>query len=253
MSSIPVKDIIAQFQRMYTEHWSYEWGAAREGCVDCSGAFVYVYRLYGLKIAHGSNTIARKYVGELLPISKAEPGMAAFKVREWKESESGNSWYGKAPGDVYHIGLVDEDVAYVLNAKGTNYGFCRDRLTAKNGWDFVARLDAVEYGGGGGGGTTMTVTISGGNTAKPINMRASSTAQSKIIAEIPQGSSAELVREDGTWDKITYNGQTGYVMAKFVQKGEQPEPEPTGDTVTVKRADLEDIYNKLGDMLGLRG
>ncbi len=249
---IPKDGIISLFQRMYAEHWSYEWGAAREGCVDCSGAFVYAYKQYGQSIAHGSNTIARKYVGELLPISQAEPGMAAFKVREWKESESGNQWFGKDPGDVNHIGLVDEDVGYVLNAKGTSYGFCRDRLSEKNGWDFVARLNAVDYGGGGGGGK-MIVTISGGNTEKPINMRASSTTQSKIIAEIPQGSTAELIREDGKWDKITFEGVDGYVMAQFVHKGEQPEPEPTGENVTVRRADLEDVYNKIGDMLGLRG
>lgn len=249
MGKIPVDGLISIFQRMYSEHWPYEWGAAKEGCVDCSGAFVYAYSQYGKKIAHGSNSIGHKYVGQLLPISEARPGMAAFKVREWQESESGNAWYGKDPGDIHHIGLVDADAGFVLNAKGTKSGFCRDALTGKNGWDYVAELSDVEYGGGGGG--SMKVTISGGNPDKPINLRSSSTTQSKIITEIPQGSVADLIREDGAWDKIQYLSFEGYVKSEFVHKGEQPEP--TGDTVTVKRADLEDIYNKIGDMLGLRG
>lgn len=249
MGSIPKEGIIALFQQMYAEHWRYEWGAAERGCVDCSGAFVYAYKQYNQKIAHGSNSIGHKYVGELLPISQAEPGMAAFKCKEWTEDDKGNSWYGKEPGNLSHIGLVDTDTGYVLNAKGVSYGFSRDALTAKNGWDFVARLDAVDYGGGGGG-EKMTVTISGGNPEKPINMRASSTTQSKIIAEIPQGSTAELVREDGTWDKITYGGQTGYVKAEFVHKSE---PEPSEDKVTVPREELEQIYDQLGNWLGLRG
>lgn len=255
MAQIPVNDLIAIFQRMYNEHWSYEWGAAEEGCVDCSGAFVYSYRQFGKSIAHGSNSIGHKYVGTLLPISQAEPGMAAFKVRDWTEDQKGNSWYGQEPGDIHHVGLVDNDTSFVLNAKGTAYGFSRDNLTNKNGWDYVAYLSAVDYSGGGGGGggdDPVEVTISGGNVEKPINMRASSTTQSKIIAEIPQGSTAELVREDGNWDKITYNGQTGYVKAEFVHKIEEPD-DPTGETVTVPREDLEKIYDQLGDWLGLRG
>ena len=39
--------ILSLFKKMLEEHWSYEWGAAREGCVDCSGAFVYAYSKKG--------------------------------------------------------------------------------------------------------------------------------------------------------------------------------------------------------------
>lgn len=253
MGRIPVEGLIAQFQTMYQEHWSYVWGAAERGCVDCSGAFVYAYRQYGHSIYHGSNTIARKYVAELLPISRAEPGMAAFKVRDWKESESGNKWYGKEPGDVNHIGLVDSDVGYVLNAKGTKSGFCRDALTAKNGWDYVAYLTDVEYTGGGG--TGVECTISGGNPNAPIRMRSKPSTKGVILAEIPQNSKAEKLSDEGDWSRITYGGKTGYVMSVFVHTGSEPgpEPEPTGDTITVPKADLQKMYDQIGDWLGLRG
>lgn len=41
--------------------WAYVWGSAKAGAVDCSGAFVYAMKKYGLSIFHGSNTIWRNY------------------------------------------------------------------------------------------------------------------------------------------------------------------------------------------------
>lgn len=244
-SKIPTSEIIAIFQQMYAEHWSYVWGKAEKGCVDCSGAFVYAYRQFGKTIAHGSNSIARKYIVELLPISMAEPGMAAFKCRDWTQEESGNRWFGTEPGDIHHVGLVDEDTAYVLNAKGTAYGFCRDKLTAKNGWDYVARLNAVDYGGEP---MTTTVTISGGNPDAPIRMRSKPDSSGKIIAEIPQNSTAELISEDGDWDKIKYDDKTGYMMAIFVHK--DTPPTPSGDKVEVPVNEIESILSMINKWLG---
>lgn len=246
MSKIPVDGLLAIFQRMYAEHWDYVWGAAREGCVDCSGAFVYAYRQYGKSIYHGSNSIARTdYVVELLPISRAETGMAAFKCRPWRDSDTGNKWYGKAPGNIHHIGLVDADPRYVLNAKGQKSGFSRDKLS---GYTYVARLSAVQYSGGGGG-SGMTVIIKGGDSKYPIRLRARPSTSSDIVAKIPQGAEAELLESLGTWSHINYGGTEGYVLSEFVHNPE----EPAGDTVTVSRKELEAIYNTIGGWLNLRG
>ena len=48
---IPVGKLIAHFQRMNAEHWPYEWGASRTGCVDCSGAFAGAYKRAGRGVA----------------------------------------------------------------------------------------------------------------------------------------------------------------------------------------------------------
>jgi site-specific recombinase XerD len=74
---------------MYKEHWSYEWGAASKGCVDCSGALVYAYRqLAGQSVIHGSNGQARRWIsGSMMPISMAQPGMVAFKARKPGEED----------------------------------------------------------------------------------------------------------------------------------------------------------------------
>ena len=58
--------------------WRYEWGAAKQGCVDCSGAFVYALKKYGLSIYHGSNTIWREYLTSKGKIGELEvvPGIS---------------------------------------------------------------------------------------------------------------------------------------------------------------------------------
>lgn len=52
--------------------WAYEWGAARTGAVDCSGAFVYAMKKYGLSIYQGSNTIWRSYLAQKGKIGQIE-------------------------------------------------------------------------------------------------------------------------------------------------------------------------------------
>ena len=90
--------------------WRYEWGAAREGCVDCSGAFVYAMNRHGLSIYHGSNTIWRAYLTEKGAIDGEPPlGAAVFKNRaSGREPEK---YRGDGIGDMYHIGLYAGDGA----------------------------------------------------------------------------------------------------------------------------------------------
>lgn len=201
-----VNDLISQFQMMYREHWSYEWGKASWGCVDCSGAFVYVLRQYGLSIAHGSNTIARKYIiGDLLQISEARPGMMAFKCRSWREQDRDNQWYGSAPGDIYHVGLVDEDPAYVLNAKSEKSGFCRDPLEK---WDYVAYLKKVEYTEVGPMQKATVWSMNGG----PVKMRQKPSDKCSIYEELPFGTEVEVIQKGETWTTINAAGRKGWYM-----------------------------------------
>lgn len=150
---IPVNKLIALFQKMHQEHWPYASpGSNDENGIDCSGAFVWAYDQFGENIYHGSNRIARQYVVELLPLSEAKPGMAAFKARKPGEEYyalpqgymNGGGQYNGDLNDYYHIGLVDEDIAFVLNAKDKASGFTRSSI--REGWDAVGYLTAVDYG-----------------------------------------------------------------------------------------------------------
>ena len=253
---IPYKDLITWFQKMLADKWGYipntagtMWTqekqdkttndmAKRYGqrwvghmVADCSGAFVYVYKKYGLSIYHGSNRIARKYVVELLPISEAKPGMAAFKFHKPGEKgyqlpenyKPGGSQYNGDLNDYYHIGLVDEDPRYILNSATTVNGFVRSKIT--NGWNACGYLKAVDYADDGKDddepvveNDIMIVTSENG---APVNMRESASVNSRIVARVPVGSEVIVMKVDKNgWTGVKYGRHDGYMMTKFLKPKE---------------------------------
>lgn len=234
-------DLIAVFQQMYREHWRYEWGKAEKGCVDCSGAFVYAFRQFGLSIPHGSNAIARQYIsGEMLPISQAEPGMAAFKAREPGESGYDLPEKYKSSGDLrdyYHIGLVDTDPAYVLNAKGTDSGFCRDKIS-KGGWDFVAYLKDVDYQEDSM--ELAKVVLPMGASGSTVNLRRVASRSSDVIAKVPVGSDVSVIADQGQWCQVSWNGKSGYMMSNYLEYVGQ-----SGESDALSPGQVEEIDDAL--------
>lgn len=225
---VPVNDLIAVFTKMYRERWKYEWGRHEQGCVDCSGAFVYAFKQFGIAYPNGSNAIARNYiVGKMLPVSEAKPGMAAFKYKEAGENgyalpdkyKIGGGSYNGDLRDYYHIGLVDEDTRYVLNAKGTSYGFCRDEMTGKHGWDCVAELKYVDYGKAEESGDRMDarVVLPAGASGSSVNMRKKASKTADVVEKVPVGAKIDVISDQGQWCEIDYNGKVGYMMSNYVE------------------------------------
>lgn len=220
MSKIPVNELISCFERMRDEHWDYCLNSAREGCVDCSGAFVWAYKQFGKSIPHGSNSIARLSVGDLLPISSARPGMAVVKVKDWTDDDDTNRWYDTNPGNVYHIGLVIQNGSEmnVIEAKGERWGVVQSKLDSK--WKFVAYLDDVDY-------TqkmeevvveykyTGTIRLTSGY----VHLRSQPNVTSKSIAKLYNGDSVEIGDTDQpNWYAVKDEaGNEGYVYSKYVK------------------------------------
>lgn len=255
--SIPSKSILSDFQMMLADKWGYIpatagtlWTQAKQDATqnamaqkygskwighmvaDCSGAFVYSYKKYGESIYHGSNRIARKYVVELLPISEAKPGMAAFKFYAPGQKgynlpenyKQGGSQYNGDLNDYYHIGLVDEDPRYVLNSATTVNGFVRSKIT--NGWNACGYLKAVDYSGESGKdddepvveNETMIVTAESGQY---VNMRESTSVNSRLIVRVPVGSEVTVIKTDKNgWTGVKYGRHDGYIMTKFLKPKE---------------------------------
>lgn len=220
------EQILAEFQTMNKEHWSYRWGAAEYGCVDCSGAFVYAYKQYGRSIYHGSNTIAREYVLQIMPISEAKPGMAAFKAR----NPAANGYdlpdkfeYHPDQLDYYHIGLIDDDPRYVLNAQSTSTGFQRSPISQN--WTHCAYLKGVDYGDipkeeDKPMQEKATVTATSGST---VNMRVSPSTSAKLVERVPVGSQVTILEDRGQWCKIAYGSKEGWMLSNYLDYDGSPD------------------------------
>ena len=219
MSKIPVNELISCFERMRDEHWDYCLNSAREGCADCSGAFVWAYKQFNKTILHGSNSIARLSVGDLLSISHARPGMVAVKVKDWTDDDDTNRWYDSEPGNVYHIGLVIQNGSEmnVIEAKGAKWGVVQTKLDNK--WKFVAYLDDVDYTQKMEE-TIMEYKYTGSIclTSGYVHLRSQPNITSKSIAKLYHGEPVEIGdSSQPNWYAIKdESGNEGYVYSKYV-------------------------------------
>lgn len=215
MGKIKSDDLIDLFERMAREHWAYEWGAAREGCVDCSGAFVYAFKaLGGPAIAHGSNTIARKHCGEMVSASEAKPGYAVFR---WREDGEPERYESDGKDDFYHIGLMGRN-GTVLNAKGTASGFVESPLA---GWAYAAPLLAVNYDEKGEStmATEKALFKARVVTKKdPLTLRDEPGIRGSKIGSLPRGAVVEVLAEACGWAYVSYGGKMGYASMAYLQR-----------------------------------
>lgn len=261
MGKIPVSDLIADFQMMAREKWTYGTDT-RRGNVDCSGAFVWAYEKHGHDIYHGSNRMARVEVEQLIPIDQAVivPGMAAFKRRLPDEKyyalqltyKPGGSNYNGDLSDYYHVGLIDEDTSQVLNAQGKATGFVSSPITQK--WTHVGYLKQVDYGNTKEDApmiemTTATVWAEKGST---VNLR--SKPDGDLVERVPVGTTVTVSGHQDGWSRIAYNGLTGWMQDKYLSVGGNlaPSAVPTGNTVsiTLPRELAEQLRDALTDTLG---
>lgn len=257
---IPVKKLISLFQRMNAERWIYTWGSAETGNVDCSGAFVWAYRQFGEKIYHGSNRIARAHVKGLLPVGEAKPGMAAFKLRKPGEAyydlprdyTNGGARYNGDLNDYHHIGLVDEDTRYVLNAKSTSEGFKRSKLS--EGWDCVGYLTDVEYRDDSMEVLpvetyTAMVAASSGDT---VRMRRAPSTESDTIRKVPVGETVTVRETAQGWAQIEWGGVIGYMMSQYLLADDEEPAQPDDEYVTIElpRQMAETMLDLLENALG---
>ena len=242
---IPVSALYQYTQMMLDDKWGYIWGTsgikwtqARQNATsndmaqkygskwighmvaDCSGVMVYIWKQYGMSIYHGSNTIVRKYCGQLT--KTPQPGYAAFK---WRKQDT--SKYPDGKGDFYHIGIVGKDGKTVYEAKGTQAGFTTSKAST---WDYFAPFKDVNYNSQeqiepvviGDNMTGYVNTVSG-----KLNIRASANTKAPIITQLEKGTKITITGETGDWYQIQINNKVGYASKKYIMVESEPEPIPT--------------------------
>lgn len=261
MTIIQADKLIALFKRMAREHWRYEWGAAKEGAVDCSGAFVYAFKkLAGLNLPHGSNALVREWGGEIAPAKQAQPG---YMVTKWRAEFTGENAdelrkkYGSDRlGDHYHIGLMGDD-GLVYNAQSEKTGFVASDI--KN-WDYCLPIKKVAYSESGENVVALYKAIVTTEN-DPLNVRSAPKTGLKIgtvprgatveILSAPHPDSSALTAED--WPRIRFGELVGYASAAFlspitdsaVEEG-GGEAEETGGMIAVSREALLALADAAG-------
>ena len=213
---IKVSALIDLFETMEEEHWEYEYGAASEGEVDCSGAFDYAAAQFGRPdVLHSSNRIARINCPTLLEISAAKPGYAAFRWRKDFETAELEEKYSDGLGNFKHMGLVSRDGKHVLHAKGEKYGFVCEKLDSS--WQYVAALNFVDYSE-----EVQEIDLAVICKRKVVlnsghlNLRAGPSSADRDIGDIPNGAIVEVLT-DGEWPFIRYEKKCGYVLGTYLE------------------------------------
>ena len=243
------------------EEPSYRYGGSgKDGTCDCIGLIIGAIRRAGGSWTgtHGSNYAARYEMAYLQRVTN--PAELTVGEIVYKSRAPGDDKYtlpAKYPGadrlDYYHVGVVMSVSPLRIQHMTTP----RPTIDTKLGkWQWRGWLKKIERTEEGGTSMPESVIISGGNIEHPINMRSGKGTDYKIIKTIPQGASAELIEAGEKWSKIRYGGVTGYVSSVFAhQTGAATETgtQDNGTTVTVRKADLEKLYDTIGDWLGLRG
>lgn len=197
--------------------------------IDCSGAFVYAYRKFGMSIYHGSNRMIRVYcrgIERVTTASALKVGMAIYKAKESTAGMSsiykpGGRYYDPAlPQDFYHVGLVASvNPLQIINATKP-YARIDSDLSK---WHFAGYLNAVDYNADSGGQngeaaqpTTATVHAQSGGT---VNLRKQPAITSVVLIRVPLGRRVNVLeKENDIWWRINYQQYTGYMMSEFLQE-----------------------------------
>lgn len=271
IDGIPVKAFLSRTEEITAEGPSYVKGQdGSKGECDCIGLIIGAIRRAGgvWRGLHGSNYAARQELEDgimkITGTGDLKPGMVVFKALEPTKGKydlpsrylPGGAYYNGDLRDYYHVGIVVS--VYPLRIRHMTKPKPKTD-TDLGSWAFYGKLKKVDYSDAieqkeKGIQKVETVIISGGVLTAPIKMRSSASTGDRHYIEIPQGSEAELLEGGGAWNKIKFGSRTGYVESRFVHRtGETDESGGGSEMVSVNRADLERIYDELGDMLGLRG
>ena len=146
------------------------------------------------------------------------------------KSKTGNAWV-TADSTALRRGPDGSFAATAYLAKGrkvkvlsygTNYNYV-DAGSMGKGYIVKVRLSSKkvkasgsesETAGGGGGGNYDAYVINAG--ARKVNLRTLPSLNAPVIASYPTTTKVHVITHGGTWDKVEVNGNTGYMMTKFL-------------------------------------
>lgn len=136
------------------------------------------------------------------------------------------------------------------------------RTVKHGGWNRVGLWDAFTYGGkvdelltgkpaepaGGGSMDEWVNLVVYAENGKPVNLRKAPSKSAAQVTSIPVGATVQAGPDEKGWRPVNFGGDSGWMVSSFLK-----EPEIGPEMVKVNRKELEQIYDTIGDWLGLRG
>lgn len=157
-------------------------------------------------------------------------------------------------GNASHIGIYTAMKKGAIHSSASRGCVAESEFHGKTipngGWNRIGLWDQIDYGRSISGGEDaamdemedVLVHTGGG----PLNLRKSPGGA--LIDRIPDGDTVDVYEKGPEWCRIGWHGLGGYVATQYlVFEGD------TGDLIQVSRTELQEIYDKLGGLLGLRG
>ena len=220
-----------------------------DGQCDCIGLIIGAIRRTGgsWEGTHGSNYAARNEMDYLLPVTDPDDLNVGEVV--YKASMPGQANYNlpsRYDGDpdrrdYYHVGVV-RSVTPLQIIHCTGLGIVCDTKLGK--WNYRGWLRKVSQEGDTPMSEIMTATVwaASGST---VNLR--DKPDGALIDRVPVGATVTVSGQQDGWSRIAYNGQTGWMMDKYLRiEGATPD-QTDGDTVsiTMPRAVAEQLRDAL--------
>ena len=222
-------------------------GDGSGGKCDCIGLIIGALELAGFRWpgVHGSNWTARNAMTTppgLCPTSPDRGGMFLGEI-VYKAREPGEDKYAlpdryKNSGDLrdyYHVGVVTSvsplEITHCTSVPG---GIQRD--SKMGNWRWGGELKYVDYDEGGDQMEPIYQAKVHADNDYPVKMRAQPSINADVLAKIDQGTVVDVVGDAGEWSRILYNGQTGFMMNKFLI----PVTDEEGEMVAVPRETLRE-------------
>lgn len=182
--------------------------------IDCSGAWVRVYRRFGKFLEHGSNSQFRRFCGETGRIGDASAlrvGMAVFKCRPWREEDRGHRDYGAEPGNLYHVGCVTRaDPLRIVHATPPA---AKADASAEGWthWGWLKQVDCPRTDAGAPKDSkgrpesplesrVATVTTQSGS----LYLRKHPDLEAPVVKAMPPGTAVELLGAQPGWARVRY-------------------------------------------------
>ena len=255
---ISLRAFLTGVQENVSRIHSYQLGHdGSDGTCDCIGLIIGAIELAGgdWPWTHGSNYAARNCINNLHYVSSASQlsrGDIVFKAKEpGDDGYDLPSRYDSSPDrrDYYHVGVVTSASPFrITHCTGVDGGIKVD--TSLGRWHYAGELNLVDYsnneGEGNGDGSMNDEVLYRARVLAdndyPVKMRKLPSTQSSVIMQVPLGSIVEVRSEvDDTWAAINYMGKDGYMMRKFLHRGEETDNGGEYVAITLRR----DIYEAL--------